>query len=382
MAEASAIPADRRPERHARESAPSWATRRPGYGSTSAAAASALVFGLAADSFRIISSTIVRQHRRGDNHRRWLRRRLRRRWRIRAVAELVRDADRQHDRVRKSLRQRERKISRSPAPGRSKPATPPSAAKSGSSACPGPAILPSGPISNLQALADNGGPTPTMALGYNSSAIDAGDPSLGGPGMMDQRGVSRPQGSGVDIGAYERPAGFGAVPRAADVTAPGGTSCTFTVAYSDSVPIDPATLGSGNVVVNGALDVGGAVTPAVRFVGADAADPTRVVVTYAFTPPSGSWDRADNGTYTIALQPSQVGDANGFFPAGPLGRFVVAVPLLSQSRTRRIAARGRCGRPSRRPTPTACRPIRSSSRRRRTVVPRISTTAPVTRSPF
>jgi hypothetical protein len=53
----------------------------------------------------------------------------------------------------------------------------------------------------LGPLADNGGPTPTMALLPGSPAIDAGDGSVC-PGV-DQRGVARPQGAGCDIGAFE-----------------------------------------------------------------------------------------------------------------------------------------------------------------------------------
>ena len=53
----------------------------------------------------------------------------------------------------------------------------------------------------LGPLADNGGPTFTMALLPGSPAIDAGT-SVGAP-STDQRGVTRPQGSNVDIGAYE-----------------------------------------------------------------------------------------------------------------------------------------------------------------------------------
>jgi len=50
-------------------------------------------------------------------------------------------------------------------------------------------------------LADNGGPTLTMALQPGSPAIDAGA-AIGAP-VTDQRGVPRPQGAGVDIGAFE-----------------------------------------------------------------------------------------------------------------------------------------------------------------------------------
>jgi len=53
----------------------------------------------------------------------------------------------------------------------------------------------------LSALADYGGPTHTHALMSGSSAIDMADGGLC-PGT-DQRGVSRPQGDGCDIGAYE-----------------------------------------------------------------------------------------------------------------------------------------------------------------------------------
>ncbi len=53
----------------------------------------------------------------------------------------------------------------------------------------------------LGPLADNGGSTMTCALLPGSSAIDAGT-GTGAP-PTDQRGVSRPQGPGVDIGAFE-----------------------------------------------------------------------------------------------------------------------------------------------------------------------------------
>ena len=59
----------------------------------------------------------------------------------------------------------------------------------------------------LDVLADNGGPTKTMALQSGSPAINAGDDTIcidvNTVNLLDQRGVSRPQGSHCDIGAYE-----------------------------------------------------------------------------------------------------------------------------------------------------------------------------------
>jgi len=51
----------------------------------------------------------------------------------------------------------------------------------------------------LGPLQDNGGPTDTEALQAGSPAIDAGDTC----GALDQRGTTRPRGTGCDIGPYE-----------------------------------------------------------------------------------------------------------------------------------------------------------------------------------
>lgn len=53
----------------------------------------------------------------------------------------------------------------------------------------------------LAALSFSGGAVPTQALMAGSPAIDAGNNS--GAPATDQRGVARPQGAAVDIGAYE-----------------------------------------------------------------------------------------------------------------------------------------------------------------------------------
>jgi hypothetical protein len=62
------------------------------------------------------------------------------------------------------------------------------------------------PLLDPEGLKDNGGPTHTIALLPGSPAIDAipaGTADCGTEIRRDQRGVSRPQGPGCDIGAFE-----------------------------------------------------------------------------------------------------------------------------------------------------------------------------------
>ncbi len=61
---------------------------------------------------------------------------------------------------------------------------------------------------NLGALQNNGGSTQTHALNPSSPAVNTGNPAVPGSGgnacaATDQRGISRPQGTRCDIGAYE-----------------------------------------------------------------------------------------------------------------------------------------------------------------------------------
>jgi hypothetical protein len=76
----------------------------------------------------------------------------------------------------------------------------------------------------LGPLADNGGPTQTMALLPGSAAIDAGDDAV--CPITDQRGVARPHGAHCDVGAYE------AEITASDTTLP---TITLTTPAEDAV---------------------------------------------------------------------------------------------------------------------------------------------------
>jgi hypothetical protein len=80
----------------------------------------------------------------------------------------------------------------------------------------------------LGPLANNGGPTLTHELPMGSPALDAGD-FVGCP-AIDQRGVSRPQGLGCDIGSYERVAPTPAFISTGDCSVvETGSSCVFNV---------------------------------------------------------------------------------------------------------------------------------------------------------
>jgi len=102
------------------------------------------------------------------------------------------------------------------------------------------------PLLDPAGLQSNGGPTRTIALRVGSPAIDAISPGTNGCGTTiatDQRGVSRPQGPGCDIGAFEL------VPPLADLSitksgAPSpvvsGDRLTYTLAVTNHGP-DGAT---------------------------------------------------------------------------------------------------------------------------------------------
>ncbi len=82
----------------------------------------------------------------------------------------------------------------------------------------------------LGPLQNNGGPTQTQALGANSPAINAGGTCP--PPNADQRGVTRPQGTACDIGAYE----FGVNPPTATPTTTPGPTATITPTVPSPTP--------------------------------------------------------------------------------------------------------------------------------------------------
>ena len=89
----------------------------------------------------------------------------------------------------------------------------------------------------LGPLANNGGATQTMALPSGSPAVDAIPAATSGcTGTTDQRGTTRPQGTGCDIGAYELIQSGSGTP-----STPTGLTVTGTTATSVSLSWNPST---------------------------------------------------------------------------------------------------------------------------------------------
>jgi hypothetical protein len=118
-------------------------------------------------------------------------------------------------------------------------------------------------------------------------------------------------------------------PTAALASAPDVNSASdasryeFTVTFADNGKIDVSTLDGNDVRVTGP---GGFDAPATLVSVDVASDGSPRTATYRITPPGGAWDPADDGTYTVSLQPGQVLDVAGNpAPAADLGTFAVDV---------------------------------------------------------
>ena len=118
-----------------------------------------------------------------------------------------------------------------------------------------------------------------------------------------------------------------ALATAANITNGGGTAYAFTVTYSDNGAVNVATIGNGDVNVSGP---GGFNAPAT-FISLNLnSNGTPRTATYQITPPGGSWDNADAGTYTVNINPTQVADTEGnFVPAGSLTTFTVTLNAVA-----------------------------------------------------
>ena len=106
----------------------------------------------------------------------------------------------------------------------------------------------------LGAAQDNGGGAPTMVVLSGSPALDAGNPAAPGSGATaceatDARGVTRPQNSACEIGAYEHAGTIEGV-----VTS-GGTAVSL--AFVELLAADDGhVIGAGYTRIDGSYAIG------------------------------------------------------------------------------------------------------------------------------
>ncbi|MDB5296009.1 MAG: conserved repeat domain protein [Phycisphaerales bacterium] len=192
---------------------------------------------------------------------------------------------------------------------------------------------PAGPLTVTGASADGSNPRSVVATytlaapGGTWDGPDNGSYAVAvQPGAVTDFGGNAAAGSGafaVNIPVDTAPP-TASVASAQPVVAPGGTTYTFTVAYADNVGVATGSIGTGDVTVTrpggGTLSVTG-----VAVSGSGRA----VTATYTVTPPGGTWDASDNGTYAIAVRDGAVTDLAGNASAAASGTFSVNIPDVS-----------------------------------------------------
>ncbi|WP_186775145.1 beta strand repeat-containing protein [Allorhodopirellula solitaria] len=163
----------------------------------------------------------------------------------------------------------------------------------------------------LESLADNGGPTQTIALQAGSPALGAG---VAAGLTVDQRGVARPQGNGIDIGAYESALNAPGVsmlsisPANADRAEgdTGSTPLTFTVTRSGetstAASVDYTVSGSGSNPANAGDFVSGLPVGTIDFVAGQTSQVLTIEV-------SGDRTAEQDEGFTVTLSNASAGAA-------------------------------------------------------------------------
>jgi uncharacterized delta-60 repeat protein len=109
-----------------------------------------------------------------------------------------------------------------------------------------------------------------------------------------------------------------------DINTPGQATIDFTVTYADTVLVEASTIGSSNVLVtgpNGYSQFGQLVS--TSSLGANAQS---ITATYQIIPGGGAVTIADNGLYTVTLEPNQIADTSGnVAPLRKLGNFAISI---------------------------------------------------------
>ena len=122
---------------------------------------------------------------------------------------------------------------------------------------------------------------------------------------------------------------------------PAASTYAFTVTYTDSLQIDAATLGNGNLIVTAPAGVtfpGGATTEAATLVSQNLGNAASVTATYQITFPS-NLSTADQGAYGVSVNANSVTNANGVpVAAGSIGSFNLTVTGVTNVPTAAIDA--------------------------------------------
>jgi hypothetical protein len=111
------------------------------------------------------------------------------------------------------------------------------------------------------------------------------------------------------------------------ITSGGAPSHSCSVTYTDDTAVRLLSLNSTDLVVTGPNGF----SNLVEFVGADLpTDGTPITATYSIPAPGGTWEPADNGTYTVTLLENAVEDTlNNTTPQTVLGSFNVSISAAS-----------------------------------------------------
>jgi hypothetical protein len=177
-----------------------------------------------------------------------------------------------------------------------------------------------------------GGTTAYHPLLIGSPAINKGNDIFGL--VFDQRGLGYPRVDGIaaDIGSFE---GFLSNPSASATlpnVPPVNPTYVALVTYSDDVGINTTKIDTNDVRLTGP-GYGSPAVPTSAVIKSGMMGDKTVTVEYTFTPPGGTWDFTDNGTYTLVMQANEVFDTEAVpLPVlpGPIGSFNanIGLPVL------------------------------------------------------
>lgn len=174
----------------------------------------------------------------------------------------------------------------------------------------------------LAGLANNGGPTDTLALKSGSPAIDAVKNTCPDP-STDQRGLSRPQGSACDIGAFE----FSALNVTSVTASCGPVTGGGSVTIKGSGFLGATSVQFGGVTAQSFTVVSDTQINAVAPAGQSGQQVDITVTTPAGTSTTGSPDQCTYQVLAVTLpKAGEVSAPTSGSPMGPL--VVMAVALL------------------------------------------------------